>query len=90
MDDFDTYCREMTFGLLTLNKEDSKELFGLVIKHGLSKTEAIEGSYPTSDDHGTHTKYHGLQFTLKNGQKLKIITSSPGFLVGYHLERFPE
>ena len=85
MNDYHTYVREM-FGLLSINKKDSKKLFGLIQKHGLCKIDTVEGMYPTNDD-GSHTRYHGLEITLKNGKKLRVVSSLPVPFGGYHLER---
>lgn len=85
-------AKEIAMGLnsLRLNSpQDLENLAKLTTTYGLTKVERVSGFYPIEAD-SNHTPYHGFQFTLKNGQKLRVVSTFSGFIGGYHLEEISD
>ena len=81
-------AKEIAMGLNSLrisSPQDLENLVNLTKTHGLEKIERVSGFYPIEPD-SSHTSYHGFQFTLKNGQELRVVSTSSGFNGKYHLE----
>ena len=81
-------AKEIAMGLNYLRLKSPQELENLVkltTTHWLTKVERVSGFYPIESD-SSHTPYHGFQFTLKNGQELRVVSTFCGFNGKYHLE----